>query len=302
MINEEEKTNLEETQEVVEPEVIEAKPKKETAPKEEEVKKPKSKVRKIIGWVLTGIFFAFFAVFAAGQIDGMIHKSENYGQTISFGFGSFVILTDSMEPDYMTNSAIITHRDSLESVYDRYQKSLTDSTIKIDMTFMDVYQTYVKPLNHPELNDQTNPTGVVMTHRLREIQVDESKTVGDGRYTFIVAGINTSEHQAQAGQYQAFTEKQYLGIVQANSKDLGGFYRFISSPWGLLVFLLVPAFYLVITSVLDIFSAFKDDEKDEGGGGDGGNTPSSLDELSDKDRERLKKELLEEMLNKKGEK
>ncbi|MBE6133648.1 MAG: hypothetical protein E7178_03140 [Erysipelotrichaceae bacterium] len=295
-MDEESKKNLDETPEVVNPEVVEP-------TKEEKVKKPKSKVRKIIGWVLTGIFFAFFAVFAAGQIDGMIHKNENYGQTISFGFGSFVILTDSMEPDYMTNSAIITHRDSLESVYDRYQKSLTDSTIKIDMTFMDVYQTYVKPLNHPELNDQTNPTGVVMTHRLREIQVDESKTVGDGRYTFIVAGINTSEHQAQAGQYQAFTEKQYLGIVQANSKVLGGFYRFISSPWGLLVFLLVPAFYLVITSVLDIFSAMKDnDEEDEGGGGDGGNTPSSLDELSDKDRERLKKELLEEMLNKKGEK
>ena len=294
-MDEENKKNVEESPEVVNPEVVEP-------TKEEKVKKPKSKVRKIIGWVLTGIFFAFFAVFAAGQIDGMIHKGENYGQTISFGFGSFVILTDSMEPDYMTDSAIITHKDSLESVYDRYQKSLTDSSIKIDMTFMDVYQTYVKPVSHPDLKDQTTPTGAVMTHRLREIQVDESKTVGNGRYTFIVSGINTSEHQSQAGQYQAFTEKQYLGVVQANSKVLGGFYRFISSPWGLLVFLLVPAFYLVITSVLDIFSAMKDKEEDDEGGDGGGNTPSSLDELSDEDRERLKKELLDEMLNKKGEK
>ena len=101
-MSEEVKANLEETQ------------------NKKKVKKPKSKVRKIIGWVLTGIFFAFFAVFAAGQIDGMIHKKDNYGQTISFGFGSFVILTDSMEPDYMTDSAIITYKEGLESVINRF--------------------------------------------------------------------------------------------------------------------------------------------------------------------------------------
>jgi len=284
-MSEEVKANLEETQ------------------NKKKVKKPKSKARRIIEWVLTGIFIALFGVFAAGQIDGMIHKKDNYGQTISFGFGSFVILTDSMEPDYMTDSAIITYKEGLESVYDRYQKSLTDETIHIDMTFFDIYDVDVKPINHPELNQQTNHgllTRNVMTHRLREIQVDESKPVGEGRYTFIVSGINISEHQSQAGQYQAFTEKQYLGVVQANSKVLGGFYRFISSPWGLLVFLLIPAFYLVITSVLDIFSAMKDNEEGDSGG-DNNNTPSSLDELSKEDRERLKKEMLEEMLNKKGE-
>ena len=271
----------------------------EVAPSEDKrVKKPKSKARKIVEWVLTGLFFIAFGLFAAGQIDGMIHKSENYGQTISFGFGSFVILTDSMEPEYMTDSAIITYREDLNDVYNRYQQSLKDESITVDITFMDIYNISFKPTDHPDLNDQTPITNSVMTHRIREIHVDESKEYGQGKYLFVVSGINTSEHQSQAGQYQVFTEKQYLGIVQANSKVLGGFYRFISSPWGLLVFLLIPAFYLVITSVLDIFAAMKDKEDDESGGND--NTPSSLDELSDKDRERLKKELLEEMLNKKG--
>ena len=270
-----------------------------TEEENKKVKKPKSKVRKIVEWVLTGIFFIAFGLFAAGQIDGMVHKSENYGQTISFGFGSFVILTDSMEPDYMTDSAIITYREDLTKVYERYQESLKDDSITIDITFMDVFFGAYKPTDHPDLKEQTTCTNSVMTHRVREIHVDESLEYGQGRYTFIVSGINTSEHQSQAGQYQAFTEKQYLGIVQANSKVLGGFYRFISSPWGLLVFLLIPAFYLVITSVLDIFAAMKD--KDEGDGGGNDNTPSSLDELSDEDRERLKKELLEQMLSKKGE-
>ena len=269
--------------------------------KKEKVKKPKSKVRKIIGWILTGIFFVLFGFFAAGQIDGMIHKEENYGNTISFGFGSFVILTDSMEPEYMTNSAIITYKESAESIYERYQKSLVDTSITIDMTFMDIYQIEVKPIIHTELYDQTTPTGQVMTHRLKEIIVDNTVEVGKGRYKYIVAGINTGAHKSQAGQYQVFTEKEFLGVVQANSKVLGGFYQFISSPWGLLVFLLIPAMYLVITSIIDIFANLKDDE-DEDGGSDGGNTPNSLDELSNKDKERLKKELLEEMLNQKGEK
>ena len=38
--------------------------------KEKRVKKPKSKARKIIEWVLTGIFLALFAFVLAGQIDG----------------------------------------------------------------------------------------------------------------------------------------------------------------------------------------------------------------------------------------
>ena len=279
-------------EEVLTPEVTDTGDKKK-------VKKPKSKVRKIIEWVLMGIFLALFGVFAAGQIDGMIHKKDNYGQTICFGYGSFVILTDSMEPQYMIDSAIITYKEDVAKVYERYQQSLTDDSITIDITFMDVYGVQARPKLHPELKDQTVNTGYVMTHRLQEIQVDNTKALGEGRYTFFVAGINVSSHQSQAGQYQVFTEKEFLGVVQANSKVLGGFYRFISSPWGLLVFLLIPAFYLVITSVLDIFSTLKEKDDDDGSD-DGGNSPSSLDELSSKERERLKKELLEEMLNKKG--
>ena len=86
-----------------------------------------------------------------------------------------------------------------------------------------------------------------------------------------------------------------------NSKVLGGLFKFITSPWGLLAFLLVPALYLVITSVLDIFKALKEPEEE---------TPTeasqekpsgsaSLEGLSNEDKERLKREMLEQMLNKK---
>ena len=90
-----------------------------------------------------------------------------------------------------------------------------------------------------------------------------------------------------------------------NSPLLGGTFRFITSPWGLLVFLLIPAFYLVITSVIDIFKAIKDPEEEgETSNGASANSSSSGDSplagLSDEDRERLKKEMLDELMNKKG--
>lgn len=281
----------------------------ETIPSKEEngkkVKKPKSKTRRIIEWVLTGFFVALFIVFGAGQIDSMIHKKENYNQNLSFGYGSFVIRTDSMEPKYKVGTAIITHKDDPETIYKKYQEYLIDNTKTIDMTFMDNYNVEVAPKVATDLYDQTRPTNMVMTHRLREVIVNENVNKGEGRYIFIVSGINVSEHQSQAGQYQAFTEKQILGVVKVNSVFLGGFYSFISSPWGLLVFLLIPAFYLVITSVLDIFKAMREKEAEEElqiETGGSGNTPSSLDSLSKEDRERLKKQMLDDMLKKKGDK
>ena len=65
----------------------------------EKTKKPKSKARKIIEWVLFGIFGFACAVVLAANISAMVNKKKNYGQSIRFGVGSFVILTNSMEPD-----------------------------------------------------------------------------------------------------------------------------------------------------------------------------------------------------------
>ena len=90
--------------------------------KEKRVKKPKSKARKIIEWVLTGIFLALFAFVLAGQIDGMIHKKDHYNQQLRFGYGTFVVKTDSMEPKYMKKTAIITFCEDADKIYERFQK------------------------------------------------------------------------------------------------------------------------------------------------------------------------------------
>ena len=276
-------------------------------------KKPKSKARVAVEWILTGVFGALFIFFAIGQVTGMIHKKENYGETLSFGFGSFIIKTDSMEPEYKVGTAILTYKANPETIYEKYTKGET-----IDVTFYDCFDhnrseydyeiVSPKPFinehgEEVELTERTYSVNQVMTHRLREIVVHEDVELGKGRYTFVVSGTNISEHQAQKGQYQLLTENELLGIVKVNSKFLGGFFRFLTSPWGLLVFLLVPAFYLVITSVLDIFKAIKEPEEGEAPKEEVDAKPkqgdASLEGLSDKDKERLKQQLLEEMINKK---
>ena len=101
-----------------------------------------------------------------------------------------------------------------------------------------------------------------------------------------------------SAKYQAFTEKELLGVVVADSAFLGGFFGFIGSPLGLLALLLIPAMYLVITSVIDIFKAYKEPDEQPAGEGEVVKDHGTVD-LTEEDKKRLKAELLDEMMNKK---
>ena len=277
--------------------------------KEKKEKKPKSKARKIIEWVLTGLFLVLFAIAGIAQIDGLVNKNKHYGQQIRLGYATFVVKTESMEPKYMVDSAIITYLEDADKIYERYQNNED-----VDVTFYDVYTAeteYTKPLNHPELTMRTNPAEYpIITHRVKEIHVNNALAKGEGKYTFIVAGINTGVGAAtnangEIYQYQVFTEKELLGRVVIGSAFLGGVFNFVSSIWGLLILLLIPSFYLIIVSVIDIFKAYKEPEEQTAtaSGAPVASNPSITKELSEEDKKRLKEELLQEMLgNKKGDK
>ena len=282
-------------------------------PEKKRPKKKKSLTRRIIEYVLLGIFGGFAIFVIAGNIQGEIKKNENYGQSIRFGIGSFIVLTDSMEPEIPQDSALITYKTDVSEIYTRFQAGQT-----IDITFANVESgvNYIPDICDQWANSGITPQRVVankiMTHRLIEMHVDESKNYGFGRYIFVTAGINIHTidqetgqeviNYSRAGQYQVFTEKQYLGEVKVSNQFLGKVFNFIVSPVGLIIVLLVPAAYLIIVSSIDIFKAMKASENEEVTVS--GDTPSgnTLAHVSDKDRERLKKELLEEMMRKKKEK
>ena len=270
------------------------------------VKKPKSKARKIIEWVLTGIFGVLFLILGIGQIDGMVHKNDHYGQMLKFGYGTFVVKTESMDPVYKKNDALVTHYPNVDNLYNDYINGKTiDVTFWYDNSTRLPDATPLKEENQPLTRCIPAPQYPIITHRVREIQLNEGVEKGNGKYTFILAGINDSVASAVDAngnicEYQAVHEKAILGRVVIGSAFLGGVFGFVSSIWGLLVLLLIPAFYLVITSVIDIFKAYKEPEeeaaassKEESSGSKG-----SV-ELSEEDKKRLKEELLQEMLNKK---
>ena len=278
---------------------------------EKKVKKPKSKARKIIEWVLTGLFLVVFAVLGIAQIDGMVHKKDHFNQTLKFGYGTFVVQTESMEPVYKKGYALVTKYGDFDNIYKDYNAGK-----KVDLTFYYDYNAfneasaseYSQPKSNPQLTKRIEPADFpIITHRVMEMHViDANKKAGEGKYMFIAAGINDSvasatDSQGRVFQYQAFSDKYVLGRVVIGSAVLGGMFSFVSSIWGLLILLLIPAFYLIITSVIDIFKAYKEpEEASEGASSNGeGTTKSGTLELSEEDKKRLKEELLEEMLNKK---
>ena len=143
-----------------------------------------------------------------------------------------------------------------------------------------------------------------MTHRVKEINYDETNKV----YTFICHGINADSDQCDGDctdQTQSIPQSDVLGKVVGDSKFMGGLYNFLMQPYGLIVLILVPGGYLIISSIFDIVKASKKPkEETNSSSGDTISGSDNLNNLSSEDKERLKKELLNEMLDdkKKGDK
>jgi len=244
--------------------------------------KPKSKARKIIGWVITGIFGALFCFVLVFQIVSKQSASTNYGVPNFNGFQTLVVLTDSMEPEYKVGSACFVVKTDV-------------STLKKgdDITFY--YQEWKVYMDNP-----------IVTHRIMfDPIIDETKEIGKGRYTFTVSGINEDSEQAYqvsggktrkcTDQTQTVVDSTILGKVVGNSRFVGALYSFITSIWGLIIIILIPCIYLIISYGVDVIKTLKQQEEVEAATSKA-TTDERLKNLSDKDKERLKQQLLEKMM------
>ena len=254
--------------------------------KKKRQKKPKSKARKIIEWVLTGIFAA--AIVGVGVLQIINKTSKN--QSV-FGTQFQKVLTDSMSPTYKVNDIIF-----LEKANPADLKKRFDAGKNVDVSFKWIVEGQE----------------VSMTHRLMEatyyVEPQTDPITGEVyQYTFVAHGINkTSEWCKGYGGYndctnqtQTFHESSLIGRVVRKSY----FMTFATSIWGLLVLLLVPCMYLIVSSVFDICRALDDKEDVPAEGGVVGETSDKpkdpLAGLSEKEKEKLKKQMLDEMLGKK---
>ena len=272
-------------------------------PKKE--KKPKSKSRKIVEGILTGITLALLGFAAASLITGMIFKVHTVPMMFNT-FGACQVLTESMEPVYPVKSTIIVQRCSAKELIERFDKGET-----VDVTF---FNADIGPGPIDAIPDgKRTPVAInrVMTHRMIAYYIDPQEEEGKGKYLIFTEGINAKETEtAKVEQYQVFDETLLIGRVIGKSQFLGFLTTAITSVWGLLIMLLIPSCYMIVTSVLEIFKYYKDPEEEgekdvvstqDGTGASSGN--AALEGLSQEDIERLKKEMLDEMLNgKKGDK
>lgn len=233
--------------------------------------KPKKPVYKIvIDWAL-GIFVALLigvvGVFAVANFTS--NKNETHGLTYIFDYSYLLVLTDSMEPDYEVGSCVIIQKINQEDV-----------KVGDDLTF------YYEPYN------------MVVTHRVEEIIIKENEPY----YTFKLHGINKTSDQCKDNggyedcttQYQVVTSDKVLGKVVSSSFALGQFLNFMLTPWGLIILLLIPGGYLIYVSASNLIKAFKEEPNESEAKAN--KTPSSIEGISEEDKERLKKELLNEML------
>lgn len=268
-------------------------------PDEEKGKKKKSKLRKILEWVITGLFGAVLVC----SIGFTVYVNANKNKT-NYLFGGYlypVVLTDSMCPDYPVDSVLVI-------------KKVDPSEIKVGDDVMFYY-------------DFSDGNGQIkVTHRIVEARKVEGH--GGASYRFVAHGINKESkfcgyydesigewyYNDCTGQMQYFSDAEVIGKVVGKSTILSLFYRIVSSTWGLVIIVLIPALYLVITSVVDIFKKLPDDDEETpqlAGAGAAGGTGTikkvtradgsdPLAGMSDEEKERLKKQLLEQMLKGKG--
>lgn len=242
----------------------------EHKPKE---KKKSAKVKSIIEWIVSGIFIAA----AATLIGFRIHSSKT--NKPMFGVQYPVVLTDSMEPDYKVKDVLVV-------------KKVDPSEIKVgdDITFY---------------WDLTNKGDIYpMTHRVLSIDYYPDASENSGyHYTIVTHGINTKSNQCGkpegcdiTWQKQVFHEDVLIGKVTRKSL----FMKAITSVWGLILLILFPTIYIMATTVIDMFRKLEEDEEVTEINSDGSISPNGnpLAGLSKGEIEQLKKEMMEEILNK----
>ncbi|MCR5565067.1 MAG: hypothetical protein K6F59_04685 [Gammaproteobacteria bacterium] len=278
---------------IVNPKEVDDSPKKKKKDKKD--KKGKSKVKKILDWVITGVFGTLIAISAAVLI---------YSRVGGDGFiGNYLfpqVLTDSMGDVYPVGSVLIVEK-------------VNPADIKIgdNVTFM------------YDFNPSDSVGKIRVTHQISNITIDDSWEEGKGHYIFTAHGTNKQSEFCKIGskeygdctyQTQTFREMDLVGRVNRVSPVLTAVTKFVKQPIGLISLVLVPCLYLMVTSVIDLFKKIPDDEPtnstvNPNSGGTAEYKPKvyapgedPLAGMSQEDKERLKKELLDQMLGKGGKK
>ena len=271
-----------------------------------EIKK-KSKVKKILNWIIASVFGSLLV---AITIFNLVNKFS--GDGFIFGSQYPMVLTDSMEPEYMVGDVLIINKvKSYSDLVEEYRlgDDGVENTDDDAVITTGVGTTTLADGATMDLTFLYDIAGIgkefSVTHRISRVVIRESLLEGEGRFFFTTHGINTDSEQCATNggdctnQTQSFDERKVIGRVQGVNGFLTVVYSVFTSTWGLLALILIPAIYLIITSVVDIVKTLSEKEEVPSSNNNMGIAKDELlSQLSPKDLERLKKDLLNELLDK----
>lgn len=245
------------------------------------MKKEKRKVSEIIKTIL----FAFFILLATGCVTfSIIAKKAGKDSPMSlFGHQSMIVLTDSMgkcdETDvssYKIKSIPVKSMVFIENVPENEEKAYTwYSNVQVGdvLTFKYVFDRQV-----------------TVTHRVIEIEpttYEETKgfifkLMGDNKTSGSNPGVQIINTAKESPNY-------VIGKVTGQSIFLGNALSFIKTPWGISIFILLPAFGLLIYEVINISRIVSSNRKEKLEGIN--NELSQTNTAQSEEIERLRKEL-----------
>lgn len=224
--------------------------------KKKEAKSKKSLFGKILTWVLG----SFVGILLVVQVSGFITARSNFGVSSFFGYQSFVVLTDSMEPALPVGDGVIVKKVAPETLV----ASTTPESKNGDII------TFFRS------NDE-----LIITHRIIEV-IDD----GDGTLTFKCLGDNLNaqtcpDEGCTIANSDLVPEEFVLGKVIQSSSILGATTRFFSSPITTLFLVLIPLGGVFASSLIDFIKAAKMKPQEE---------TVIEDELSDEEFDKIKEQ------------
>ncbi len=199
---------------------------------EKEAQSKKSLFSKILTWVLG----SFVGVLLVVQVTGFISARNNFGVSSFMGYQSFVVLTDSMEPELPVGNGVIVKKVDVETLVASTTPEAKDGDI---ITFF-------------RSSDE-----LIITHRIIEV-IDD----GDGTLTFKCLGDNLNAQTCPTegctiANSDLVPEEFVMGKVIASSVALGAISRFFSSPITTLFLVLIPLGAVFASSIVDFIKAAK---------------------------------------------
>lgn len=152
------------------------------------------------------------------------------GEKYEPAFSIYTIVSGSMEPTISVMDSIVNFK----------IKDANDVEINDVITFISTWK-----VNY----------GMTVTHRV--VGID---TLDDGSRCFITRGDNVP--QPDEG---CVKEQNVIGVVKAVIPGLGNLQTFLSSRFGWLLLVIIPALYIIIKDIFKIFGLMKEEKKEKEG-------------------------------------